>query len=182
MEVRSALLANLTDVEKSIKHLVTEAVSSSISNVATSSCSTDMSSKDVFEHYKAAAASSGRKEDSKRTRGESSKTAPKKARTEDPPATVPSKDNTPPPSPLEQPGSTPPVDQDATPPTIVDQHPTPQDPTSRTHRTQPSQPECSLSSSVVSSTRERIYKLSKHKRSQEAIDDTISMEIDQILN
>ncbi|XP_062100620.1 uncharacterized protein LOC133806547 [Humulus lupulus] len=139
----------------------------------------DMSSEDVFEHYKAAAASSGRKKDSKRTRGESSKTASKKARTEDPPATVPSNENTPPPSPLKQLASTPPVDQHSTPPTPVDQHPTPQDPTSRTHRTQP---EDSLSSSVVSSARERIYKLSKHKRSKEAIDGTISMETDQILN
>ncbi|XP_062075786.1 uncharacterized protein LOC133779905 [Humulus lupulus] len=138
-----------------------------------------MSSEDVFEHYKAAAAFSGRKKDSKRTRGEKSKTASKKARTEDSPATVPLKDNTPPPSPLEQPTSTPPVDQHSTPPTPADQHPTPQDPTGRTHRTQP---EGSLSSSVVSSAKERIYKLSKHKRSQEAINDTISMETEQILN
>ncbi|XP_062113263.1 uncharacterized protein LOC133824404 [Humulus lupulus] len=139
----------------------------------------DMSLEDVFKHYKAVATSSGRKKDNKRTRGESSKNASKKARIEDPPATVPSKENTPPPSPLKQPASTPPVDQHSTPPTPVDQHPTPQDPTSQTQRTQP---EGSLSSSVVSSARERIYKLSKHKHSQEAIDSTISMETDQILN
>ncbi|XP_062104631.1 uncharacterized protein LOC133815865 [Humulus lupulus] len=139
----------------------------------------DMPSEDVFEHYKVAAASSGRKKDNKRTRGERSKIASKKARTEDPPATVPSKENTPPPSPLEKPASTPPVNQHSTPPTPVDRHRTPQDPTSQTQRTQP---EGSLFSIVVSSARERIYKLSKHKRSQEAIDRTISMETDQILN
>ncbi|XP_062085335.1 uncharacterized protein LOC133791421 [Humulus lupulus] len=138
-----------------------------------------MSYEDVFEHYKVVAASSGRKKDSKRTRGESSKTASKKARTEDPPTTVPSKENTPPPSPLEKSASTPPVDQHSSPPTPVNQLPTPQDPTSQTQHTQP---KGSLSSSVVSSDRERIYKLSKHKRSQEAIDDTISLETDQILN
>ncbi|XP_062075235.1 uncharacterized protein LOC133779269 [Humulus lupulus] len=38
----------------------------------------DMDSQDVFEHYKAVAASSGKKKDSKRSRGESSKTASKK--------------------------------------------------------------------------------------------------------
>ncbi|XP_062099754.1 uncharacterized protein LOC133805589 [Humulus lupulus] len=86
---------------------------------------TDMSSEDMFEHYKVVAASSGKKKDSKRSRGESSKTASKKARTEDPQATVPSKENTPPPSPLEQPNLTPPVNQHSTPTTPVDQHPTP---------------------------------------------------------
>ncbi|XP_062080951.1 uncharacterized protein LOC133785751 [Humulus lupulus] len=138
-----------------------------------------MSSGDVFEHYKVATASSGKKKDNKRTRGDSSKIASKKARTEDPPATVPSKENTPPPSPPEQPASTPPVDQHSTPPTPVDQHPTPQVPTSQTQRTQP---EGSMSSIVISSARERIYKLSKHKHIQEAVNETISMETDQILN
>ncbi|XP_062093066.1 uncharacterized protein LOC133798654 [Humulus lupulus] len=123
----------------------------------------------MFEYYKAAAASSGRKKDSKRVRGESSKTDSKKARTEGPLAVVPSKENMPPPSPLDQPASTPPVDQHPTPPTPFDQP----------HRTQP---KGSLSSTMVSSARERIYNLSKHKRSQEAIDGTISMETDQIIN
>ncbi|XP_062088765.1 uncharacterized protein LOC133795328 [Humulus lupulus] len=206
MEVRSALLASMTDVEKSIKHLVIEANlrmvrllaphqdkrESTAGNASSeeipeqhpdvsqpqrwrttrvtirepssilrasappaplgkgkikatepptpideSSNENDMSFEDVFEHYKATAASSGRKKDNKRTRGESSKTASKKARTEDPLATVSMKENTPPPSPLEQPASTPPVDQHSTPPTPVDQHLTPQDPTSQTQRTQP---------------------------------------------
>ncbi|XP_062075220.1 uncharacterized protein LOC133779252 [Humulus lupulus] len=134
-----------------------------------SSDENDMSFEDVFEHYKVAAASSGRKKDSKRTRGESSKTASKKAKNEGPLAAVPSKDPTPPPSPLDQQASTPPVNQHSTPPT----------PSNQPHRTQP---EGSLSSTVVNSARERIYKLSKHKPSQEAIDGTISMETDQILN
>ncbi|XP_062094340.1 uncharacterized protein LOC133800399 [Humulus lupulus] len=93
----------------------------SVSDVATSSCSTDMSSEDVFAHYKAAATSSGRKKDSKRVRGESSKTASKKAQTEGPSAAVPSKENTPPPSPFDQSASTPPVNQHSTPPAPSDQ-------------------------------------------------------------
>ncbi|XP_062099183.1 uncharacterized protein LOC133805096 [Humulus lupulus] len=122
-----------------------------------------MDSEDVFEHYRAAAASSGQKKNSKRARGESSKTASKKARTDDPPATAPSKENSPPPSPLEQPTSTPSVDQTSNPATPIDEQPSPKAPSSQTLRTQP---EGSLPSIVVSSARERIYKLSKHKCSQ----------------
>ncbi|XP_062118298.1 uncharacterized protein LOC133831909 [Humulus lupulus] len=80
-----------------------------------------MSSEDVFEHYKAAAASSSKKKNNKRVRGESCKTASKKAQTEGPSAAVPSKENMPPPSPLDQPPSTPPVDQHPTPPAPSDQ-------------------------------------------------------------
>ena len=127
-----------------------------------------MDFEDVFEHYMATTASSGQKKDSKRARGESSKTASKKARTDDPPATAPSKENSPPPTPLEQPASTP-----------ADQQPSPKAPSSQTLHTQP---EGSLPSLVVSSARERIYKLSKHKRSQAAITETTSMETDQVIN
>ncbi|XP_062088782.1 uncharacterized protein LOC133795346 [Humulus lupulus] len=138
-----------------------------------------MDSKDVFEHYKAAAASYGQKKNNKRARKESSKTASKKARTDDPPTTAPSKENSPPPFPFEQPTSTPSVEQTSNPATPIDQQPSPKAPSSQTLRTQP---EGSLLSIVVSSARERIYKLSKHKHSQAAITETTSMEIDQVIN
>ncbi|XP_062094061.1 uncharacterized protein LOC133800105 [Humulus lupulus] len=95
-----------------------------------------MDSEDVFEHYRAVAASSGQKKDNKRDRGESSKTASKKARTNDPPATAPSKENSPPPTPLEQPASTP-----------ADQQPSPK---AYSRETLHTQPEGSLPSLVVS--------------------------------
>ncbi|XP_062114939.1 uncharacterized protein LOC133828903 [Humulus lupulus] len=127
-----------------------------------------MDSEDVFEHYRAAAVSSGQKKDNKRARGESSKTASKKARTDDPPAIASSKENSPPPTPPEQPTST-----------SADQQTSPKAPSSHTLR---APPEGSLPSLVVNSARERIYKLSKHRRSQAAITDTASMEADQVLN
>ncbi|XP_062074877.1 uncharacterized protein LOC133778874 [Humulus lupulus] len=138
-----------------------------------------MDSEDVFEHYRIAAAFSGKKKNSKRARGESSNTASKKARTDDPPATAPSKESSPPPSPLEQPALTPSVDQTSNPTTPVDQQPSPKAPSSQTLRTQP---EGSLPSIVVCSAMERIYKLSKHKHSQAAITETTSMETDQVIN
>ncbi|XP_062119191.1 uncharacterized protein LOC133832934 [Humulus lupulus] len=136
-----------------------------------------MSSEDMFDHYTAVATPSSRKKDSKRVRGESSKAASKKAQTEGPSAAAPSKETTPPPtketmpppSPLDQPSPTAPVNQNSTPPAPTD-HPC--------H----TQPEDTLTITVVSSARERIYKLSKHKRRQEAIVGTNSMEADQIIN
>ncbi|XP_062114388.1 uncharacterized protein LOC133825471 [Humulus lupulus] len=94
-----------------------------------------MSSEDVFDHYTAAATPSSRKKDSKRVRGESSKTSSKKARTEVPSAAAPSRETTPPPtkettpptSPLDQPSST----------VSVGQHSTPAAPTDQPHHTQP---------------------------------------------
>ncbi|XP_062114833.1 uncharacterized protein LOC133828197 [Humulus lupulus] len=138
-----------------------------------------MDSEDMFEHYRAAAASSGQKKNSKRARGESSKSTSKKARTDDPSATAPSTENSPPPSSLEQPASTPSVGQTSNPTTPADQQPSPKAPSSNTLRTPP---EGSLPSLVVSSAREKIYKLSKHKRSQAAITETTSMEANQVLN
>ncbi|XP_062093622.1 uncharacterized protein LOC133799640 [Humulus lupulus] len=138
-----------------------------------------MDSEDVFKHYKADAASSGQKKNSKGARGESSKTSPKKAQTDDPPATAPSKENSPPPSPLEQSASTPSVGQTSHPATPADQQPSPKALSSHTLRTPP---EGSLPSIMVISARERVYKLSKHRHSQAAITETTSMEADQVLN
>ncbi|XP_062103725.1 uncharacterized protein LOC133814831 [Humulus lupulus] len=138
-----------------------------------------MDSEDMFEHYRAVAASSSQKKNSKRARGESSKTASKKAQTDDPPAIAPSKENSPPSSPLEQPASTLSVEQTSNPATPIDQQPSPKAPSSQTLCTPL---EGSLPNIVVSSARERIYKLSKHKRSQASITKTTSMEANQVLN
>ncbi|XP_062074855.1 uncharacterized protein LOC133778850 [Humulus lupulus] len=71
---------------------------SSVENVPTS-----MDSGDFFAHYQAAAEASAPKKDSKRARGESSKTPAKKARTEDAPADAPSREDlTHPPAPEQQ--------------------------------------------------------------------------------
>ncbi|XP_062113928.1 peptidyl serine alpha-galactosyltransferase-like [Humulus lupulus] len=115
-----------------------------------------------------AAASSAQKKDSKRARGESSKTPSKKDRTDDVPATTPSKENSPPPPSFRQ----------AT-PTPADPQPSSKAPEKEALDTRP---EGSLPSLVVSSARERIYKLSKHKRSQAAITETASMEVDHVVN
>ncbi|XP_062078969.1 uncharacterized protein LOC133783371 [Humulus lupulus] len=127
-----------------------------------------MDSDDVFDHYQAVAASSIPKKDGKRARGESSKTPSKKARTDDAPATAPSKENTPPPPPTEQTTPTPANPQ----------------PSSRAADKEAldNSSEGSLPSLVVGSAREMIYKLSKHRRSQAAITETASMEADQVVN
>ncbi|XP_062094161.1 uncharacterized protein LOC133800223 [Humulus lupulus] len=127
-----------------------------------------MDSKDVFEHYQAAATSSAQKKDSKRARGESSKTPSKKARTDDVPTNAPSKENSPPP----------PSSKQAT-PTPADPQPSSKAPDKEALDIRP---KGSLPSLMVSSTRERIYKLSKHKRSQAAITETSSTEADQVVN
>ena len=126
-----------------------------------------MDSEDFFEHYQTAAAASVPK-DNKRARGESSKTPSKKARTEDTPGAGPSKENMTLPPPTEQ--ST----------------PAPENPQLSSkaagRETLDNLSEGSLSSLMVGSARERIYKLSKHRRSQAAINETTSMEVDQIIN
>ncbi|XP_062109646.1 uncharacterized protein LOC133821232 [Humulus lupulus] len=125
----------------------------------------------MFDRYTAPAAPSSWKKESKWHRGESSNApSTKKARTEDLPAAAPSKETTPPPAPLDQQSPLAPAKQNSTPPTPTNQTP------------QGNQPEDALTSTVVGSTRERIYKLSKHKRSREAIFGTNSMEANQIIN
>ena len=126
-----------------------------------------MDSDDVFEHYQVAAASFFPKKVSKRARGESNKTPSKKARTDDAPATAPSKENSPPPPPSEQ-----------TTPTPVNPQPSSK---AVDKEALNNLPEGSLPSLVVSFAREKIYKLSKHRHSQAAITDTASMEADQVL-
>ncbi|XP_062085988.1 uncharacterized protein LOC133792095 [Humulus lupulus] len=127
-----------------------------------------MDSGDFFDHYQVVVDSSVLKKDSKRARGESSKTPSKKARTEDAPATAPSKEGLPPPPLSEQ-----------TTPAPVNPRPSSKavDKETLDHSS-----EGSLSSHIVGMARERIYRLSKHKRSQTTINDTATMHIDQIIN
>ncbi|XP_062109752.1 uncharacterized protein LOC133821531 [Humulus lupulus] len=126
-----------------------------------------MDSDDFFEHYQTAAAASVPK-DSKRARGESSKAPSKKARTEDTPGAGPSKENTTPPPPTEKSSPAPANPQ----------------PSSRAagRETLDNASEGSLSNLVVGSARERIYTLSKHRRSQTTINEIASMTADQIIN
>ncbi|XP_062075429.1 uncharacterized protein LOC133779487 [Humulus lupulus] len=123
-----------------------------------------MSSEDMFELYSVPAAPSSKKKESRPHRGESSKNPPmKKAQTGDPPAAVPSKETTPPPSPLDQTSPPAPVDQNPPPPAPADQTP-------------PDQTGDVLTNYVISSAKERMTKLSRHRCSREAIISTESME------
>ncbi|XP_062104060.1 uncharacterized protein LOC133815219 [Humulus lupulus] len=92
----------------------------------------DMSFEDMFDRYSAPAAPSSKKKDSKRHHGESSKApSTKKAQTGDPsavaPSAAPSRETTPPLSPLDQ----------TSPPAPVDQNPTPLAPAHQTRHDQP---------------------------------------------
>ncbi|XP_062085917.1 protein WEAK CHLOROPLAST MOVEMENT UNDER BLUE LIGHT-like 3 [Humulus lupulus] len=132
-----------------------------------------MSSEDLFELYNVPVVPSSKK-DSTRHRGESSKAPPmKKARTGDPPTTVPSQETTPPQGPLDQTSTPAPTDQ--TSPLAPNQTP-PQAPTSQTPPAQ------IVMSIMFSSAKERLSKLSRHLRSQEAITSTDSMEVNHIIN
>ena len=126
-----------------------------------------MNSGDFFAHYQAAAEASVPK-DGKRARGESSKTPAKKARTENASTDAPSKENL------------------TYPPAPEQQTPTPADPRSSSKAVDKEAmdhlSEGSLPSHVVGMARERIYRLSKHKRSQVAINDTATMDIHDIIN
>ncbi|XP_062103176.1 uncharacterized protein LOC133814199 [Humulus lupulus] len=139
-----------------------------------------MSSEDLFELYSEVvpAAPSSKKKGSRPHRGERSKNPPtKKARTRDPPAPVPSRETTPPPAPFDQTSPSAPVDQtphaapaDRLPPLApVDQAPL-------------DQTGDALMSIVLSSAKDRMKKISRHRRSREAIIGTDSMEVDQIIN
>ncbi|XP_062079289.1 uncharacterized protein LOC133783657 [Humulus lupulus] len=182
MEIRVASLASMKDIEKSAKELVTEANLRLVGLLAphqdvretTAGNSTAMSSEDLFKLYNVPTVPSSKKKESRRHCGESSKAPPtKNARTRDPPAAVPSRETTPPPAPLDQTSPLAPTDQ--TSPPAPDQTP-PQAPTSQMPPAQ------TLTSIVLSSAKERLTKLPRHRRSQEAITGTDSMEVDHIIN
>ncbi|XP_062114441.1 vegetative cell wall protein gp1-like [Humulus lupulus] len=125
-----------------------------------------MSVEDIFDLYSEPepAARPSKKKGSKQHRGESSSNPPtKKTQIADPPIPVPSKETTPPPAPIDQ--TSPPAPTDQTrPPAPVNQHPpAPAD------QTPPDQTGEALTNIVLSSAKDRLAKLSRHRRSREAI-------------
>ncbi|XP_062097321.1 uncharacterized protein LOC133803316 [Humulus lupulus] len=130
MEIRAALLPNMTDVEKSVKQLVTEANLRLVGLLAphqdvresTAGSATDMASENMFDMYNAPEAPTSKKKTSRRHHGESIKAPPaKNTRTPDPSAEGPSKNATPTPSPLGQQTPLAPVGSAPSPPTPFDQ-------------------------------------------------------------
>ncbi|XP_062104255.1 proline-rich receptor-like protein kinase PERK8 [Humulus lupulus] len=149
----------------------THAISTQIKSV--------MSAEDLFDLYSEPepAAPSRKKKGSRQHRGVSSSNPPKKkTQTADPPIPVPSKETMPPPAPIDQ----------TSPPTLVNQTcpPTPlnQPPPAPADQTPPDQTGDALTNIVLSSAKDRMIKLSRHRRSREAIIGTDSMKINQIIN
>ncbi|XP_062104325.1 uncharacterized protein LOC133815502 [Humulus lupulus] len=155
-----------------------------------------MSTKDMFELYNVPVptAPSSKKKGSRQHRGETNQNPPtKKARTGDPPTPVHSKETTPPPTPLDQTSPPAPTDQ-ISPPAPADQIAPSADqaspaapagqapPAAPTGQAPPDQTRDALMSIVLSSAKERMTKILRHRRNQEAITGTDSMEVDQIIN
>ncbi|XP_062113945.1 uncharacterized protein LOC133824949 [Humulus lupulus] len=134
-----------------------------------------MPSDDAFDLYSLpkATAPASRKKESRRHPGESSSNPSKKrARIEDPPAPVPSKETTPPPAPVDQ----------TLPPALVDQTPPPvpvdSTPPDKSGNTQGE----AIMNIAFNSANDKLKKLSRHRRSREAINNTGSMTVDQIFS
>ncbi|XP_062103710.1 uncharacterized protein LOC133814814 [Humulus lupulus] len=133
----------------------------------------NMPSKEMFDMYSAPDAPASKKKASRRHRGKCSKEPPaKKTRTKDPPAAGPSKNTTPPPPPLEQ----------QTPPAPVESTPSPPAPVDQTQPSAPIQIGDDISSRALRSTKDRMTRILRHERNQEAMARTESMDVDQILN
>ncbi|XP_062114437.1 uncharacterized protein LOC133825524 [Humulus lupulus] len=127
----------------------------------------------MFDFYSAPDAPGSKKKASRRHCEECSKDPPaKKACTEDPPAADPSKNTTPPPSPVEQQNMSVPVGSTPSPSAPADQ----------------TQPATStpigddISSRTLRLAKDRMTRILRHERSREAMAGTESMEVDQILN
>ncbi|XP_062118878.1 uncharacterized protein LOC133832569 [Humulus lupulus] len=138
-----------------------------------------MSAEDLFNLYSEPepAAPPSKKKGSRKHRGESSSNPlTKKFWTADPPMPAPSKETTPPPAPIDQ----------TSPPTPVDQThplaPVNQPPPASGDQTPPDQTGEALANIVLSSTKDRLTKLLRQRRSREAIIGTESMEVDQVIN
>ncbi|XP_062119084.1 uncharacterized protein LOC133832806 [Humulus lupulus] len=130
-----------------------------------------MPSDDAFDLYRQpkTTAPASRKRGSMRHPGESnSDPSKKRARTEDPPAPIPSKETTPP-APVDQ--TPPPAPVDPTPPTTV--NPMPPDQSGKT------QAEAILNT-AYNSANDKLKKLSRHRCSQEAFSNVSSMKVKQI--
>ncbi|XP_062099819.1 uncharacterized protein LOC133805666 [Humulus lupulus] len=96
----------------------------------------------------------------------------KKTRIEDPPAAGPSKNTTPPPSPLEQ----------QTPPAPVESTPSPPAPVDHTQLAALVQTWDDIPSRALRSAKDRMTRILRHERSREAMVGTESMDVDHILN
>ncbi|XP_062103452.1 uncharacterized protein LOC133814520 [Humulus lupulus] len=134
-----------------------------------------MTSDHAFDLYSLPKATTpaSRKKESRWHPGESSRDPSKnRARTEDPPALVPSKENTPPPAPIDQTLPLAPVDQ-TPPPALVDS--TPPDQSGNTQRE-------AIMNIAFNSANDKLKKLSRHRCNREAISNTSSMKVDQIFS
>ncbi|XP_062088655.1 uncharacterized protein LOC133795215 [Humulus lupulus] len=112
----------------------------------------------------------------------------KKSRTNNPPAPTPTKETTPPPASARE--ATPPTPINPDPPSLNGQTPplTPVDPMPPTSTVQQSagrREEASgddLTGAVLNSAKDRLSRITKHRHSQEAIQETDSIGVDQVLN
>ncbi|XP_062113147.1 uncharacterized protein LOC133824287 [Humulus lupulus] len=132
-----------------------------------------MPSREAFNSYSNpnATAYANRRKESRRHPRESSRDPSKnRAWTEDPPAPLSSKDTTPHPASV-----------DPTPPAPVD--PTPPTPHNQTPPAQPgnTKPEAILNT-AYNSTNDKLKRLSRHRRSQEAFTNVSSMKVDKIFS
>ncbi|XP_062085890.1 uncharacterized protein LOC133791997 [Humulus lupulus] len=135
-----------------------------------------MDSENVFDIYsapKAPTAPLRKKKTSKRHPGESSK-APqaKKPHTTGVPKDGPSVNATPPPSPHEQ----------QTPPAPAGSTPSPPAPADHTQQANPASTGSDISSHALRLVKDKVAKILKHERCQEAMAGTETMDVDQILN
>ncbi|XP_062116122.1 uncharacterized protein LOC133830212 [Humulus lupulus] len=138
-----------------------------------------MSAEDLFDLYNELepAAPPSKKKGSRQHHGESSSNPlTKKVRTADPPMPAPSKETTPPPAPIDRTSPPAPVNQ-THPPAPVNQPPP-----ALADQTPPDQTGEDLTNIVLSSAKDTLTKLSRHRCSREAIIGTDSMEVDQIIN
>ncbi|XP_062118320.1 uncharacterized protein LOC133831934 [Humulus lupulus] len=138
-----------------------------------------MSAEDLFDLYSEPepAAPPSKKKWSRQHLGESSSIPlTKKIQIADPPTPASSKETTPPPAPIDQTSPPAPVDQTHPPAPVNQPPPTPTD------QTPPDQTGEALKNIVLSSSKDRMTKLLRHRRSQEAIIGTDTMEVDQIIN
>ncbi|XP_062114631.1 lysine-rich arabinogalactan protein 19-like [Humulus lupulus] len=140
-----------------------------------SSDENDMDSENVFDMYcasEAPEAPASKKKSSRRHQEESSKVPPaKKSRIADPPANGPSKNATPPPSPLKKQNT----------PAPVGSTPSPPAPTDQTQQVAPASTGGDISSPALRSAKDRMAKILKHERCQEAMAGIEMMDVNQIL-
>ncbi|XP_062114888.1 uncharacterized protein LOC133828806 [Humulus lupulus] len=140
----------------------------------------------AFDLY---AKSTSKKKSSKRHPREGcSNPSAKRSQTEDPPTPTTTEETTPPPDPAKE--TSPPIPTNQDPPDPVEQTPppapvdlTPPASTDRQpagHREEASRED--LTGVVLNSTKDRLSRITKHRRSQEAIQETGSMVVDQVFN